>query len=130
MSLSLVFTDKMSNEAYIQLLDSSKSTKRYLTIKIKGERSAIESITGLATRGQLDPVSQTHLRMAISMGFNVFHDNSVKLEKALEELQCFLESSDIKDDLKKEDVFQELDEASIKYQTEITKFHEDMTLMN
>ena len=89
MSSSLVFTDKRSNEAYKQLTDSSRSTKRFLTIKIKEERSAIESITGQAIGGQLDPISQTHLRLAISVAFKVVHENGIKVEKALEELHYF-----------------------------------------
>ena len=39
-----------------------------------------------------------------------------------------MESSDIKDELKKEDVFLELDEASDKYKVHFTKFCKDMIL--
>ena len=51
-------------------------------------------------------------------------------KKLLRSGVVFLETSDIKDDLKKEDVFQELDEASIKCQTDITKFQDNMTILN
>ena len=64
------------------------------------------------------------------MAFKVIHENRMKLDKALEELRCFMESSDIKDDLKKVDYFQEVDEGLVKYQMEITKFQEDVTLNN
>ena len=47
-------------------------------------RSAIDSITSLALGGQWDPVSQTHLRSAISMAYKVVHGNDLKLDKAQE----------------------------------------------
>ena len=42
-------------------------------------RSAIKYISGLAIGGQQDPVSQTLIRLAIYVAFQVVHENGQKL---------------------------------------------------